>query len=215
MKNIFYSFSAAILLILFTISPGCKDNPSEPAPPDTVTARKPNIYLYPEKNCSLHIQLEFPEGGLITQSIPEYGRGWNVDIDSAGKINGVYDFLFYESKTPNLFQYTSGWIVERDSLEIFFRSNLSEAGFIKHEINDFIEYWIPRLTDSPYYIIYPQFIGEIEKMIQLKFSIQPDNILRLFYVVKTTNSLEVKLNTPRIPYFNRKGFVVAEWGVVI
>jgi hypothetical protein len=114
-----------------------------------------------------------------------------------------------------MFQHTSGWIVSRDSLLTFFSGNLLKCGFNTREKNDFIEYWIPKLVEYPYYIIYPQFLSDIEKMIHLQISIKPDNVLRLFYAIKGTSIPNSDLKIPIIPQFVRDGFVVVEWGVVM
>jgi len=176
---------------------------------------KPNIYLYPQTTRNLSVALEFPLGGSVLQSIPLYSGGWNVSVEPSGKIDRQYDYLFYESKNPDTFQYTSGWIVSRDTLTSFFSNNLLLAGFSQREKSDFIEYWIPRLAEYPYYIIYPQFADEIGKVIRLKISEQPDNILRLFYVIQGTNNSGKILPAPPIPQFARNGFVVTEWGVIL
>ena len=180
-----------------------------------VVVKKPNIYLYPQTTRSLSVALEFPMGGSVLQSIPLYSDGWNVSVEPSGKIDQKYDYLFYESKNPDTFQYTSGWIVSRDTLTSFFSNNLLLAGFSQREKSDFIEYWIPRLVGYPYYIIYPQFADEIGKVIRLKISEQPDNMLRLFYVIQGTNDSEKMLPVPSIPQFERNGFVVTEWGVIL
>jgi hypothetical protein len=180
-----------------------------------VFIEKPNIYLYPQTTRSLSVALEFPMGGSVLQSIPLYSDGWNVSVEPSGKIDQKYDYLFYESKNPDTFQYTSGWIVSRDTLTSFFSNNLLLAGFSQREKSDFIEYWIPRLVGYPYYIIYPQFADEIGKVIRLKISEQPDNMLRLFYVIQGTNDSEKMLPVPSIPQFERNGFVVTEWGVIL
>ena len=180
-----------------------------------VRVEKPNIYLYPKTTCNLSVALEFPMGGSILQSIPLYSNGWNVSVEPSGKINQQYDYLFYESKIPDAYQYDSGWIVGRDTLSSFFTNNLLLAGFSEREKDDFIEYWIPRLVDYPYYTIYPQFANEIGKTIELKISESPDNILRLFYVIKGTTNKAQTLPVPIIPAFKRTGFIVAEWGVIL
>ncbi len=180
-----------------------------------VVVKKPNIYLYPQTTRNLSVALEFPMGGSVIQSIPLYSDGWNVSVEPSGKINQQYDCLFYESKNPDAYQYDSGWIVGRDTLSSFFTNNLLFAGFSEHEKNDFIEYWIPRLVDYPYYTIYPQFANEIGKTIQLKISVSPDNMLRLFYAIKGTTNKAQMLRVPLIPAFKRIGFVVAEWGVIL
>ena len=216
-----FSLFSLLLLVLYLLpsSNGCKDNSVESLSKSDTTGyvdhRKPNIYLYPVKACSLSVRLEFPSGGKVTESIPAYSAGWNVYVEPSGKINGSYDYLFYEADAPNLYQYESGWIVKKELLRDFFEKNMSETGFNDKEIKDFTEYWIPRLNESPYYTIYPQYSGEIMKTVKLNISVSPDNILRLFYVIKGTGNPAKEIKTPVIPKFQRSGFVVAEWGVII
>lgn len=206
-------------LYLLPTSTGCKDNSTESVVYDTshsgVIFRKPNIYLYPTKTCSLSVKLEFPIGGKIIESIPDYTNGWDVIVEPSGKINNKYDFLFYESENPGRLQSSAGWVVNKDSLNSFFTQNLSATGFVGNEIKDFIDYWVPRLNDYPHYAIYPQYTQEIEKIIKLNISIKPDNVLRLFYVIKGVNSPSLEVKVPIIPKFERFGFTVAEWGVVL
>jgi hypothetical protein len=180
-----------------------------------VVVMKPNIYLYPQTARTLSVALEFPLGGSVIQSIPLYSNGWKVNVEPSGKIDQQYDYIFYESKNPDAYQYGSGWIVGKDTLTSFFSNNLLLDGFSEREKDDFIEYWIPRLVDHPYYAIYPQFAGEIEKTIQLKISESPDNMLRLFYIIKGTMNKDQTLSVPTIPQFKRNGFVVTEWGVIL
>lgn len=180
-----------------------------------VTVKKPNIYIYPPTRSTVSVTLEFPMGGGVTESIPAYGEGWNVEVEPSGRIGGKYDYLFYESSAPDRYQYTSGWIVEKGDLTAFFRKNLSETGFNEKESQDFIDYWIPRLNGFSRYIIYPQYAAEIEKVIRLKVDKRPDSVLRLFYVIKGTDEKGMQLSLPVIPKFTREGFVVTEWGVVV
>ena len=176
---------------------------------------KPNIYLYPETTIELDLNISFPHSGNVIVSIPEYPEQWrNLQIESDGKINDQYNYLFYESIQPNIFQKTKGWVVELENLEVFFKENLQQSGFNQTEINDFIEHWIPILIDSKYYAIYPQYNKQLDPLIQLNFSKQPDSILRLTYFVKKLNSNEIKLEKPEIPSFDRTGFVVTEWGLI-
>ncbi len=174
---------------------------------------KPNIYIYPERITDLNVTLSFPAGGRVVKSIPEYGSGWNVTVDPDGTIDGEYGFLFYECSTPDRYQYEKGWVVNRAELETFFRKNLSDFGFVGREIEDFIEWWIPRLKDAKFYLVYPQMKEQIEKMALLHISENPDSILRLFYAVVPSANGNEKLIEPTIPHFEREGFVVTEWGV--
>ena len=175
---------------------------------------KPNIYLYPEENINICIDLDFPQGGKVLKSIPDYNNEWCVNIDTSGKIDNVYNYLFYESIQPDVWQYEQGWCVKKESLKDFFQNNMEDYNFTPAEIKDFVDYWILRLTNYKYYNIYPQHINLIEKVIKINFSVEPDNLFRLFYVIVGTNKYE-KLAEPKIVKIKRDGFTVVEWGVVI
>jgi hypothetical protein len=176
--------------------------------------RKPNVYIYPPNELNLIVKIHFPNGGRVIKSIPEYKRGWNITVDSSGRINDSYRYLFYECTAPDLYQYETGWVIHKDSLTTFFRNHLKQTGFSGQEINDFIEYWIPILNASDYYAIYPQYKETLAPIVQLNFSIIPNHLLRLFYVIKQCTK-DVHLQPPSArPPFNRTGFYVVEWGVI-
>ena len=179
------------------------------------TVWKPNIYLYPEETTELDVYITFPHGGRVTTSIPNYNNGWHVTVEPNGIIDGQYEFLFYESLQPDYGQYEAGWVVAQDRLEDFFRNNMALTGFNQKEIDDFIEYWIPRLTEYPCYAIYPQYNDELDEMIKLNFSTQPTNLIRLIYSVRGLETGNLTLDEAVIPAFNRDGFTVAEWGVIL
>lgn len=177
---------------------------------------KPNIYLYPAHNSQIEIKLSFPMGGKIINSIPAYENGWNVNVTSSGIINDKYDYLFYESAQPDVWQLAEGWIVGKSELKAFFAGNMLEYGFNERETKDFTDYWIPRLTDFDNYEIYPQESGIIERVIKLDIYPDSNNVLRLFYLIKGASSSDDKIKNPvRTSHFNRSGFSVTEWGVVL
>ncbi len=177
---------------------------------------KPNIYIYPTAPMELSLNISFPLGGEITTSIPEYGTGWDIFVDTNGLIDNTYTYLFYESSQPDVWQQNNGWIVNKTDLTDFFNKNLSDYGFFGQEIQDYIDYWIPRLTDFEYYAIYPQNSMIIEKVIEFYFSENPDNLLRLFYLIKGLNEMpDTKPVEPDIKTFERKDFFIVEWGVVL
>jgi len=177
--------------------------------------RKPNIYIYPEKETKLKLSLNFPRGGHITRSKPKYDLGWKVSVTPDGVINNQYDYLFYECEVPGSYQHKKGWVKTKQNLEEFFNSNLKKAGFNKKEINDFIQYWIPRLDKYQKYVIYPQKERLINNLIDFQFTEKPESVLRLFYYIKGVNSSPPDIRPPRdYESFNRKGFTVVEWGVI-
>ena len=158
---------------------------------DWIIAYKPNIYIYPQEEIDLFVEITFPFGGSIIESIPEYGSGWHVNVNESGLISNTYDFLFYEAALPDRWQYDEGWCIAKDSLLDFFEMNLNAYNFSTKEINDFTEYWIPLLIGFNYYIIYPQTNITINELIELQFSKPPDNIGRLFYSIIGSNEYKV------------------------
>jgi len=178
---------------------------------------KPNIYLYPTENTVLSVSINFPLGGKIITSIPDYASGCTIDVDTSGIINSEYDYLFYESDQPDVWQINEGWIIKKTELEQFFTENMLKYGFFGREIKDFIDYWIPRLKDYEFYEIYPQGSNIIDTVIKLEFSRTPDSVLRLFYLIRgTDNDSNINIITPTDNFpFKRIGLCVTEWGVVL
>lgn len=204
-------------LLIFISVPYHSCKPDDGGIDSLPVVKKPNIYLYPTETSQIRVNLSFPLGGKIITSIPDYGNGWTVDVDTSGIINKIFKNLFYESIQPNVWQLTEGWTIKRSELEIFFTDNLSKHRFYGREIKDFLDYWIPRLNDYEYYEIYPQESNIIETVIKLEISKTPDNILRLFYLIKGVNdNSNNKLNIPNEDFkFQRSGFYVTEWGVIL
>ncbi|MBN1506080.1 MAG: LEPR-XLL domain-containing protein [Sedimentisphaerales bacterium] len=180
-----------------------------------VAVLKPNIYLYPDVTTEMDVRIEFPVGGRVTASSPAYRDGWRLTVEPTGTINGQYDYLFYESSQPDYGQYERGWVIAQEELGDFFRENLAITGFRGREIDDFIEYWLPRLIDQPSYAIYPQYDEQIGEAVRLEFSIRPDNVIRLVYAIRGLGNSNLALLEPVIPPFTRSGFIVAEWGVIL
>ena len=213
---LFMAFLLSGTMTFTSCEPECDDDDVDTID-TTPVLRKPNIYIYPPETLQLEVILDFPLGGEVISSLPEYGTGWNVSVEPGGMIDNTYRFLFYESTQPDAWQYSKGWIKNQADLEDFFRNDLLTAGFEGQEIEDFIEYWIPLLQDYPFYAIYPQNREVIEQLVELKFSAGPDTVLRLFYVIKGYEAAPVlHLAIPEEPdAFLREGFFVVEWGGIL
>ncbi len=219
--KIFKVPTALLFLIVITslFFQSCK--PDDPKEDDDVcdtciVVYKPNIYIYPETELFLTLTLDFPEGGKVLYSIPEYGNGWSFRVNKSGIIDNEFEFLFYESSQPDVWQMEKGWCIPSTELSGFFQNNLSRFGFSGREIDDFLDYWIPRLNLADFYTIYPQTSSLINRVIDLNFSTDPDHILRLFYVLQESDlDNSAQLAEPVVESFLREGFVVTEWGVIL
>lgn len=207
--------SLVLSIIVFQNCEPEDDGENEPDCDTCNIVRKPNIYIYPTEIIQLTLKLDFPLGGEILASIPDYNTGWNISVDTNGLINNTYTHLFYESTQPDVWQEQNGWIIKANELESFFRINMSDYGFEGQEIDDFVNYWIPQFDKYSYYSIYPQTQSIINDVIVMDFSNQPDNLLRLFYVIKGSDQILDKLTEPTIDDFEREGYFITEWGVIL
>jgi len=172
----------------------------------------PNIYLYPETTSDISVRLDFPSGGNIVNSVPPYNNGWDVTVTPEGLIDGTYDYLFYEISTGSHLNLEDGWLLDGTNLPNEFRFLLANLGYYDNEINDFLEYWLPRLNDSPYYAVYPQ---TPEELIDVSIEPQPDQFLRSIFVIAPLPKA-ITLNEPSLPdAINRDGFTAVEWGAIL
>lgn len=214
MKYLSFILTAALVFSLAALGCDDDDNPSKPDPQDTLIDRKPNIYIYPVDDAQVQVRVSFPQWGKVIESIPEYGAGWIVNVTKEGMIDNSHSYLFYECEIPDFAQTECGWIVKKEELEEFFKSNLSASGFNEKEIKDFTDYWTPLLTKNGYYEIYPQYTADLEKAFILEISPKPDNVYRLSYLVKGSEDGAGNLKEPVIQKAKREGYYVMEWGVI-
>jgi len=175
---------------------------------------KPNIYVYPVEEAEVSVRLSFPAGGGITVSDPPYGDGWRVHITPEGIIDGERTFLFYEGRSGGEVQREAGWVVPRDGLETFFRENLQATGFYGPEIEDFVEFWVPRLDDHPFFAVYPQYNPIYDGLVGLEVEPDPWTVIRLASVVEGLEE-DFDLMPATIPAYEIGGFTVHEWGVIL
>ncbi len=175
---------------------------------------KPVIYLYPIETTQVSVNV-VPTNG-ISISEPEIGRGWNVIANAAGQIynladNKTYPYLFWEGFAANFRTPSEGFVVAKADVKKLFEEKLAILGLNAREVADFEEYWLPRLSEKPYYFItfVPQ--AEFDKYAPLTVNPKPDSVIRVFFdykgLDKKTTVVEQKLT--RVV---RSGFAVVEWG---
>jgi hypothetical protein len=174
---------------------------------------KPNIYLYPETITQVKVTLKPNKDCKIIASVPEHKNGWNVLVDQNGVIDNQFEYLFYEGKIKNV-PDGFGWSVACAELWQFLPGKMTEYGFNEKEIKDFVDYWQEHLPKSEFYEIMPVINQEIEKEFALAIEPKPEAVLRVWFYINPTNSKK-DLSPPSIPKFERKGFTVIEWGVLL
>jgi hypothetical protein len=175
---------------------------------------KPVIYLYPTKTTDVTVKVN-PTGGF-TKTEPAYGNGWRVQAEPNGNLYNYqdkknYPYLFWEGYSLNYAMSNEGFVVAKYDVNKFLREKLAIQGLNEKEINDFMEFWLPRMQSDPYYFVtfVPQ--AEFDKMAPLTVSPRPDTVIRVFMDFKALEKpiqvKEQKLSTPK-----RTGFTVVEWG---
>lgn len=190
---------------------------------------KPAIYLYPEEDTNVIVYLDL--NGEITQSDPDYQGGWNVFVtvteDGTTKNSTIYDengseydYLFWEGA----FEYSllvlpnSGWIIAQENLGAWFYENLNALGLNDNERQQFMEYWVARLQDSPYYeikLVDQEFMNNNATLsITSSEGTVPDTMIRIILHFHGVDVYEY-IEAPEIVTPERNGFVVVEWGGIL
>ncbi|RJO71856.1 MAG: carboxypeptidase regulatory-like domain-containing protein [Myxococcales bacterium] len=178
-------------------------------------ADKPNLYLYPTQTTEVSVTLGLCWTCEVTQSIPEYGQGWQVTVSPDGLIDGQYRYLFYEAEIPHRFPLAEGWAVPAADVAEFFDQTLTAYGFTPAETADFVDYWSVHLPLAPFYAVYPLSAAQIlDPLAELFIEPAPDSLFRLWFVISPETSARPLL-APAIAPMTRQGFTAVEWGVVL
>lgn len=180
--------------------------------PEPAAPAKPVIYLYPEKETELSVELDF--NGELTSTYPAYNGSWNVTakpdgtlIDSDGR---EYYCLFWEGISHVDYEISSGFVVPGDETEAFLEDALAALGLTDKEANEFIIYWLPRLENNPYNLI--SFLGDqYTDNAQLRVSPAPNTVFRVFMAWE---ALDEPIDIPGqvLNFTERVGFTLIEWG---
>ena len=176
---------------------------------------KPAIYLYPEKEENIHVKIA-PKGDL-TYAIPPYPLlGWNVRAKPNGEItynNGRYDYLYYEAEIPDseIRKPTEGFVIEKNKIKFLLDTLLPKLSLNRKEADQFTQYWLNVLPDSPYYFVGIVSASNLNSIAPISISPKPDTVIR---VALYFEALDNKISVPKpvISPIRREGFTVVEWG---
>lgn len=204
----FAVFVVAILaaaVLVFTLTYRQED-------PASCVLAKPVIYLYPEKETEVEVQLDLD--GELVSSWPAYEGGWTVTAQPDGTLTDAagneYSYLFWDALNDTEWDFSQGFCVAGEDTGEFLRQTLSDMGLTAKEYNEFIVYWLPLMQESAYNLI--SFQGEIyEESAKLDITPRPDSVLRVFMAWKSVRK-PVEIAAQTFEPFVREGFSVVEWG---
>ena len=183
--------------------------------PNKFLVDKPMIYLYPEKETEITVELTNAKN--LTVSYPKYQDGWKVlakpsgdlvDLKTGRKLYGLY----YETQLEHPFKVEEdGFVVAGSDAARFLEEKLAILGLDEREAEEFIVYWLPKLEKNKFNYIRFATKDEIEQNMGLSILPKPDTMIKVWMsfkgLVERIEVTEQKLKTPE-----RKGFTVVEWG---
>jgi hypothetical protein len=177
---------------------------------------KPAVYLYPQQTTDVHVVLN-PQGKL-NLTIPQYPpEGWSVTAHTNGDIfsNGKqFDYLYYEAKLSDqkIIPPSSGYVMSYADLGSRLPQIVTQYGLNTKEKDQFVEYWMKVLPQSPYYFVGIMPENELDMLSPLTISPKPDHIRRVTLYFQALEK-PISVSTPA-PFatFTRSGFSVVEWG---
>ena len=192
-----------LMIITIIITTGCHDTVKE----------KPVIYLYPTEVTDVEVKLDFQ--GELTCTYPDYNDGWSVTATPEGKLINIedgreYSYLYWEGRSKEEWKMSEGFVVKGEDTKEFLQEKLEYMGLTAKEYNEFIVYWLPKLQENKYNLIY--FAGEeYNENAKLEITPTPDSILRIMMVYKPLDK-PIEIKEQKLEKWERKGFAVVEWG---
>lgn len=172
---------------------------------------KPVVYLYPQKTTQVKVEV----GANITKSDPAYGAGWSVLAFPSGKLvlgDKTYNSLFWEGQGNGAYpEVKSGFIVAKENIESTLIDHLTRLGLNDKEKADFLEFWLPKMPETPYVRLTWFGTREMDILAPLKVEPKPDTSIRIFLDYEGIVS-PINIETQQLSALPRKGFTLVEWG---
>ena len=202
MKRIFALLLALLLLAAMT---GCW-------PLEEQYTEKPVIYLYPEAETDVTVQLDYV--GDLTCTYPAYDGAWRVAAAPDGTLTDesgqTYRYLYWEGTDNVQYDFSEGFCVPGEETAAFLEDALAQLGLTRTEANEFIIYWLPRMQENAYNLIAFQHEAYTESA-RLTITPEPDTLIRVFMAYRPLEkAVEIAPQTLTAP--ERTGFTAVEWG---
>jgi uncharacterized surface anchored protein len=176
---------------------------------------KPVIYLYPEEETAINVQLEYD--GELTHSYPKYPTdGWEITASPDGTLKDQnqkeYYALFWEGNPNKQDTPNEGFVIPGDQTVAFLEESLETLGLNRREANEFIMFWMPQMENNAYNFIHFS-TKEYTDRAKLLITPKPETIIRVMMLTKPlTHRIDMPLQVISSQKIERKGFTVVEWG---
>lgn len=205
MKRLVVLFWVLLLALSFA---GCRE---QELPPEECE-EKPVIYLYPEEETEVSVQLDY--AGTLISTYPAYENGWVVTAQPDGTLTDAngrdYYCLFWEGVSDMEYDFSTGFVVPGGETAVFLEDALARMGLTEKEANEFIIYWLPKMEHNAYNLISFQQEAYTDSAV-LTVTPEPDSMLRVFMAWQPLEE-PVEIEPQALEPFEREGFTVIEWG---
>lgn len=182
---------------------------------ENTASYKPIIYLYPEEEKEVSVELK--NKNMITVSYPKYINGWKVKANRQGSLidletnKNLYSLYYECNNIKNYKIEDEGFIVKGENSAEFLEEKLAILGLSDREAEEFIIYWLPKLESNKYNYIRFATKDEIETNMPLEITPKPDTTIRIIMTFKGLDN-PVQIKEQKLEKVERRGFVAVEWG---
>ncbi len=178
-----------------------------------VECGKPVVYLYPTTPTTVTVKV----GAAVSVSEPLYGTGWTVLAQPNGQLattsGAVFPNLYWEGKGHGVYpKITQGRVVSSTNIEQELRSDLTAQGLNQTETQDFLDFWLPRMPNTPYIRLTWFNTPALNQLAPLTVSPKPDTVLRVFLDFTGQDNPSTTLTPQTLRTTQRSGFTLVEWG---
>ena len=108
----------------------------------------------------------------------------------------------------------SGFIVPREQLEQTLNDHLAQLGLNEKESSEFMEFWLPRMPNSPYVRLTWFGTRQMNELAPLTVRPKPDTVIRIFLDFEGLENVQT-IEPQSLRSIARKGFTVVEWGGIL
>jgi hypothetical protein len=181
---------------------------------------KPVVYAY---NAGSEITLSLKPKGHFTFTYPHSEGNWRLTTNPDGSLTDVktgktHPYVFWEGSgthSGEMPAQVEGFLIKTDTSLVFLENILSAYGLNEKESADFITFWVPRMIVKEYAMVRFISTGSYgDQIAEIDVRPEPDSILRLYMYLTPLDSpvTGIEIKQPQIDVFDRKGFILVEWG---
>ena len=174
--------------------------------------KKPIIYIYPNEDMNVEVEVSNPEKLVVTY--PKYEDGWKVKALKDGTLidnNKKYYALYWEGIGKDNSIKEDGFVIKGEDSAGFLEEKLEILGLNYKESNEFIMYWLPKLESNKYNYIRFMTREEIDNNMELDINPKPETLIRVMMEYKGLDK-KIKVKDQKLPRVERTGYTVVEWG---